>query len=204
MYFAASRLRGSGFLPRFLASRRRRFSLRQSYKVGSRIRIWNHSRVTRLRKRHFARRTHWSALLQHPSKEIVMSKSIPLSATVAAGAMRSHHIRQTLADQPPALGRQCPRSRRTARVVRALAAMSKLGIVGVTALSFASAVATPAFAVGLRGGGSAMHVGSGGFRGAQASVVSRADASYCAQRWAYYDPAAGKYMGDDGEWHPCR
>ena len=62
-----------------------------------------------------------------------MSKSILLSATVAAGAMRSDHIRQTLADQPPALGRQCPRSRRTARVVRALAAMSKLGIVGVTA-----------------------------------------------------------------------
>ena len=42
--------------------------------------------------------------------------------------------------------------------------MSKLGIAGVTALSLASAVATPAFAVGLRGvhGGSAMHVGSGG------------------------------------------
>jgi hypothetical protein len=134
-----------------------------------------------------------------------MSKSILLSATVAAGAMRSHHIRQTLADQPPALGRQCPRSRRTARVVRTLAAMSKLGIVGVTALSLASAVATAAFAVGLRGvhGGSAMHVGSGGFRGAQASVVSRADASYCAQRWAYYDRASGKYMGDDGEWRPC-
>ena len=134
-----------------------------------------------------------------------MSKSILLSATVAAGAMRSHHIRQTLADQPPALGRQCPRSRRTARVVRTLAAMSKLGIVGVTALSLASAVATAAFAVGLRGvhGGSAMHVGSGGFRGAQASigsvVPSGADASHCAQRWAYYDPASGKYMGDDGE-----
>ncbi len=44
-------------------------------------------------------------------------------------------------------------------------------------------------------------------RGAQASVgsvVSRTDASYCAQRWAYYDPASGKYMGDDGEWRPCR
>jgi len=43
-------------------------------------------------------------------------------------------------------------------------------------------------------------------RGAQASVgsvVSSTDASYCAQRWAYYDPASGKYMGDDGEWHPC-
>jgi hypothetical protein len=84
--------------------------------------------------------------------------------------------------------------------------MSKLGIVGATALSLALAVATPAFAVGLRGVGGAMHVGSGGFRGAQASVgsvVSSADASYCAQRWAYYDAASGKYMGDDGEWRPC-
>jgi hypothetical protein len=84
--------------------------------------------------------------------------------------------------------------------------MSKLGIIGATALSLALAVATPAFAVGLRGGG-AMHVGSGGFRGAQAgvgSVVSSgADASYCARRWAYYDQASGKYMGDDGEWRPC-
>jgi hypothetical protein len=43
--------------------------------------------------------------------------------------------------------------------------------------------------------------------GAQASVgsvVSSTDASYCAQRWAYYDPASGKYLGDDGQWHPCR
>jgi hypothetical protein len=129
-----------------------------------------------------------------------MSKSILLSATVAAGFMRSDHIRLTLADQPPALGRQCPGSRRTARVVRTLAAMSKLGIVGATALSLASAVATPAFAVGLRGvhGGSATHVGIGGFRGAQTSVDP-----YCAQRWAYYDPASGKYMDDEGEWRPC-
>ena len=80
--------------------------------------------------------------------------------------------------------------------------MSKLGIIGATALSLALAVATPAFAVGLRGGG-AMHVGSGGFRDAQGSAGSHADASYCAQRWAYYDPASGKYMGDDGEWRPC-
>jgi hypothetical protein len=80
--------------------------------------------------------------------------------------------------------------------------MSKLGILGATALSLALAVAAPAFAVGLRGGG-AMHVGSGGFRDAQGSAVSRADASYCAQRWAYYDRASGKYMGDDGEWRPC-
>jgi hypothetical protein len=44
-------------------------------------------------------------------------------------------------------------------------------------------------------------------RGLQASVgsvVSGTDASYCAQRWAYYDRASGKYLGDDGEWHPCR
>ena len=82
--------------------------------------------------------------------------------------------------------------------------MSRLGIVGATALSLALAVATPAFAVGL--GGSAMHAGSGASR-AQASigylVPSGADASHCAQRWAYYDRASGKYMGDDGEWRPC-
>ena len=87
--------------------------------------------------------------------------------------------------------------------------MSKLVIVGATALSLASAVATPALAVGLRGvsGGGMMDVGSGGLRGAQASigsaVASGADASYCAQRWAYYDPASGKAMNDDGEWRPC-
>ena len=86
--------------------------------------------------------------------------------------------------------------------------MSKHGIIGAAALSLALAVATPAFAEGLRGvgGGGAMHVDNGGFRGAQAnigSVVSSADASYCRQRWAYYDPASGKYMGDDGEWRPC-
>jgi BA14K-like protein len=84
--------------------------------------------------------------------------------------------------------------------------MSKLGIiVGATALSPAFAVATPSFAVGLRGDGAM--VGSGGFRGAQASVGSVVsdvtDASYCRQRWPYYDPASGKYMGDDGEWRPC-
>jgi hypothetical protein len=84
--------------------------------------------------------------------------------------------------------------------------MSKLCIAGATALSLALAVATPAFAVGLRGGGT-MHVGSGGFRNAQASVgsvISKTDVSYCSQRWAYYDPASGKYMGDDGLWRPCR
>jgi hypothetical protein len=82
--------------------------------------------------------------------------------------------------------------------------MSKLGIVGATALSLTLVVATPAFAVGLRGGG-LMDVG--GFRGAQTSigsfVPSEAAAAHCAQRWAYYDRASGKYMGDDGEWRPC-
>ena len=79
--------------------------------------------------------------------------------------------------------------------------MSKLRIVGATALSLASAVATPAFA-----GGGAMHVGSGGFGGAQASigsVVASSAVAHCTQRWAYYDPASGKYMGDDGQWRPC-
>ena len=81
----------------------------------------------------------------------------------------------------------------------------KLIGIGATALSLALAVATPAFAVGLRGG-VAMHVGSGGFRGIQASVgsvVSSTDASYCAQRWAYYNPESGKYMDDGGEWRSC-
>jgi hypothetical protein len=81
--------------------------------------------------------------------------------------------------------------------------MSKLGIVGATALSLALAVATPAFALGVRGGG-AMHVRFHGPQESVGSVVSSgADASYCAQRWAYYDPASGKSMGDDGEWRPC-
>jgi hypothetical protein len=81
--------------------------------------------------------------------------------------------------------------------------MSKLGIVGTTALSLALVVASPAFA----GGGGAMDGGIGGFRDAQASTgtvsASAAGASYCRQRWAYYDPASAKYMGDDGEWRPC-
>jgi hypothetical protein len=84
--------------------------------------------------------------------------------------------------------------------------MSKFCIVGAMALSLALAVATPAFAVGLRGvsDGGAMDVASGGFRGAQASAISHADASYCAQRWAYYDSASDKYMDDDGQWRSCR
>jgi hypothetical protein len=81
--------------------------------------------------------------------------------------------------------------------------MSKLVIVGAAALSLALAVATPAFALGVRGGG-AMHVGFHGPQESVSSVVSSgADASYCAQRWAYYDPATGKSMDDDGQWRPC-
>jgi hypothetical protein len=85
--------------------------------------------------------------------------------------------------------------------------MSKLGIVGAAALSLAFAVASPAFAVELHGvrGGNLMDVS--GFGGAQAStgsfVPSEAAAAHCTQRWAYYDRASGKYMGDDGQWRPC-
>jgi hypothetical protein len=57
-------------------------------------------------------------------------------------------------------------------------------------------------------GGGAMHVGNGGLGGAQAKRrlrgIDEASALHCAQRWAYYNPASGKYMGDDGEWRPCR
>jgi hypothetical protein len=84
--------------------------------------------------------------------------------------------------------------------------MSKLGLVGAMALSLALAVATPAFAAGVHGGG-AMIFSSGGFHGALATVapvVSSANASHCAQRWAYFDRESGKYMGDDGEWRPCQ
>jgi hypothetical protein len=85
--------------------------------------------------------------------------------------------------------------------------MSKFGIVRAAALSLALVVATPAFAAGLDGvrGGDLMDVG--GFGGAQTSirsfVPSEAAAAHCAQRWAYYDRASGKYMGDDGQWRPC-
>jgi hypothetical protein len=77
--------------------------------------------------------------------------------------------------------------------------MSKLGIVGAAALSLASAVATPALAVELHGvrGGDLMDASTGSF------VPSEAAAAHCAQRWAYYDQASGKYMGDDGQWRPC-
>jgi hypothetical protein len=87
--------------------------------------------------------------------------------------------------------------------------MSKLGILRTTALSLALAVATPAFAAGFRGvsDAGAMHVGNDGFGGTQATIDSTAsadsDASFCRQRWAYYDAASRKYMGDDGEWRSC-
>jgi hypothetical protein len=81
--------------------------------------------------------------------------------------------------------------------------MSKLGILGAMALSLALAVATPAFAAEFHGtrGGNVMDAGE--FRGAQAIVPNDA-AAHCAQRWAYYDRASGTYMGDDGQWRPCR
>ena len=83
--------------------------------------------------------------------------------------------------------------------------MSKLGIVGATALSLALAVATPAFATGLRGvrGGGAMYVSSSGSRVAQTSAVSSADASYCRSLGAYYDSTSGEYMDGTGLWRPC-
>jgi hypothetical protein len=83
--------------------------------------------------------------------------------------------------------------------------MSKLGIVGATALSLALAVATPAFAMGLRGvrGGGAMYVSSSGSRVAQTSAVSSADASYCRSLGAYYDSTSREYMDGTGLWRPC-
>jgi hypothetical protein len=85
--------------------------------------------------------------------------------------------------------------------------MSKLGIVGAAALSLALAVSTPTFAVELHGARGGEVMGVGGFHGAPAGigsfVPSEAAAAHCAQRWAYYDRASGKYMGDDGQWRPC-
>jgi hypothetical protein len=85
--------------------------------------------------------------------------------------------------------------------------MSKPRIVGAAALSLALAVATPAFAVELHRVRSGDLMDVGGFGGAQANtgsfVPSAAAAAHCAQRWAYFDRASGKYMGDDGQWRPC-
>jgi hypothetical protein len=44
---------------------------------------------------------------------------------------------------------------------------------------------------------------SGPGRHLKRAISSGADASYCAQRWAYYDPTSGKAMRDDGEWRSC-
>jgi hypothetical protein len=86
--------------------------------------------------------------------------------------------------------------------------MSKLGLVGAMALSLALVAGTPASAMGLRDvhNVGAIRIGGGGLFGARASVgsaVSDADAAYCAQRWAYYDQATGRAMGDDGQWRSC-
>jgi hypothetical protein len=85
--------------------------------------------------------------------------------------------------------------------------MSKLAIIGAVALSLASAVATPAFAVVLHGARGGVVMGVGRSHRAPTSVgafvPTGAAAAHCAQRWAYFDRASGKYMGDDGQWRPC-
>jgi hypothetical protein len=85
--------------------------------------------------------------------------------------------------------------------------MSKLAMVGATALTLVLTVATPTFAAQFGGGGNWMPFG-GGSRGAQESIGSvvpaAATVAHCKQRWAYYDEASGRYMGDDGEWHLCQ
>jgi hypothetical protein len=81
---------------------------------------------------------------------------------------------------------------------RMLAATAAAGLGLLTTTAVVNAQSGP-----FRYGRQAFELPPGGFRGAQARVVSSADASYCAQRWAYYDPASGKYMGDNGNWRPC-
>src|ERR1700730_1006652 len=91
-------------------------------------------------------------------------------------------------------------------------AMSRLSIVGATAVLLALAVGTPTFAVELRGvdghRGGAMHFGSGGLGGGPAKHRLRGNEKpsprYRGGRGAYYTPGSGKYMGDDGEWHASR
>jgi hypothetical protein len=92
--------------------------------------------------------------------------------------------------------------------------MSKLGILGATALSLALAVATPALAAGRGGGGGHMgggggaHFGGGGgmrvgaapmggaagFRGAQASIGPRATPSFAGRTSPQF--AQGGFRGD--------
>ena len=88
---------------------------------------------------------------------------------------------------------------------RMLAAIAAAGLGLLTTTAVVNAQSGPfRFRPGDGGyGRQAFELPPGGFRGAQARVVSRVDASYCAQRWAYYDPASGKYMGDNGNWRPC-
>ena len=86
--------------------------------------------------------------------------------------------------------------------------MSKSAIIGAVAVSFAFAVATPAFAARFHGEGasSAARLGNVDFNSAQTSVGAPGSPSaqaYCSQRWPYYDPTTGKYLQDDGEWHVC-
>jgi hypothetical protein len=86
--------------------------------------------------------------------------------------------------------------------------MSKFGIVGAMALSLALAVATPASAAGFRGvrDGGPMQVVSRGFGVPQASagsVLLSADAAYCRQLGAFYDPTSREYMDGTGLWNPC-
>jgi hypothetical protein len=80
--------------------------------------------------------------------------------------------------------------------------MSKLGILGAAALSLTLAVATPAFAAGVRDGG-ATHVDFHGAQGRVGSVVSSGAGASCAQRWMYYNAATGMAMDDGGEWRAC-
>jgi hypothetical protein len=89
--------------------------------------------------------------------------------------------------------------------------MSKFGIVGATALSLALAVATPAFAVGLRGvdGGSAMHVGSGGAHVGGIEVGHMRQFSSGGRYWSgyslyAYDPDCNDFFfrHPDYQWQP--
>jgi hypothetical protein len=84
--------------------------------------------------------------------------------------------------------------------------MSKFGVIGAMVFSLALAVAIPASAAELRGGSGidTVYLGSGSSRLAQAGPAFSSAIAHCRQRWAYYDSTSGKYMGDDGQWRPCR
>jgi hypothetical protein len=87
--------------------------------------------------------------------------------------------------------------------------MSKLGILGATALSLSLAIASPAFAQqhahggGMRGGGmhvggGGMHVGAAGFRGAQANIGAGrvGGANFAGRGTGQF--AHGGFRGDHG------